>query len=223
MPPGKAELRRTMDEARRALSADEHRRRSEAICRRLVEYTGLTERGAAARTIMAFMPFRGEADVVPFLQRLWETGHRILLPRTEPARGAMALHYVTSPDELVRGRWGIPEPPAHLPVWDGTDPIDLVLVPGLAFDRKGGRLGYGGGYYDRFFAGLAAGRTGDRAAGTGPAADRLLPQRLAPAFAFQVVPEVPMEAGDWRVNGIVTEDGWIPCAAEASPTSADSQ
>ena len=205
MPLGKAELRRSMDAARRAMSAEEHRMRSEAICRHLAAYVGLPDEYAAAsnaRTIMAYMPFRAEADIVPFLLQLWKTRSRVLLPRTETASGTMSFHYTASPEELVPGKWGILEPPAHLPAWDGAEPIDLVLVPGLAFDRQGGRLGYGGGYYDRFFAALAA-NLRER--------NRPMPERVAPAFGFQVVPEVPMEAGDWPVNGIITEDGWIPC------------
>lgn len=90
-----------------------------------------------------------------------------------------------------RGPFGIREPDARSPTVDPAS-VDLVVVPGLAFDRRGGRLGQGGGFYDRTLRGMTA-------------------VRLAVAYSPQVLPEVPMAAHDVRMHGVVTERGvvWV--------------
>jgi 5-formyltetrahydrofolate cyclo-ligase len=94
--------------------------------------------------------------------------------------------------------YGIKEPPKHYPVIDPFSwekGIVLSVTPGLAFDRKGGRLGRGGGYYDRFF---------------NRCQENLL--TLGVCFACQMVDQVPIESHDCPIGGVVTEEGIVPCA-----------
>ena len=102
----------------------------------------------------------------------------------------LVLYQVASLETDLRpGTWGIPEPdPAHCGLAAPAD-IDFILVPGVAFDPDGGRLGYGAGYYDRLLA-----------AWVSP-----LPPLVAAAFELQIVPAVPVLAGDHRVDLVVTE------------------
>jgi 5-formyltetrahydrofolate cyclo-ligase len=197
----KKSLREKMNIERSQLAEEAHREHSESICRHLQDK--LCPAGEErVMTICGFVPFRSEVNIVPALQYWWGLGTQLLLPRVEPKSGKMQLYYTRGPADLEPGRWGIPMPSDKLPLWDGEKRIDLVLVPGLAFDRFGGRLGYGAGYYDRFFSELQA------------SCDRLgtvFPARAAPAFNLQVVEHVPMEHHDWRVTSIVTETGIIPC------------
>lgn len=198
----KAALRQRLDAERRKLTPQEHRERSEAVCRHLAACPVWSRDGSGGITVFAFVPFRAEVNIMPFIERLWQNGTRVLLPRVERDSGRMKLYYTHSRNELVPGRWGLLEPDERLETWNGAERIDAVIVPGLAFDRKGGRIGYGAGYYDRFFAELKTDCDRNRIP---------FPVRLAPAFRFQIVPEVPMDPHDWRVSALITEDGWIPC------------
>jgi 5-formyltetrahydrofolate cyclo-ligase len=145
--------------------------------------------------LLAYMPHQTEVDVTPLMEWCWSRGIDVALPKTEPDR-RLSLWVVRRFDQLEPGRWGLREPgPAATPLQEWSR-IGLALVPGLAFDRKRGRLGYGGGYYDRFFAAFRE-RTGEELF------------KLAPAFETQLVDEVPMDRHDFRVDGIMTECSYI--------------
>ena len=138
----------------------------------------------AGAVVGGFWPLAGEIDVRPLLLALAGRGHGLALPMT-PRRGeALSFHRWRPGQALLPGRFGTSHPD-----WDPVAP-DLLLVPLLAFDRQGRRLGYGGGYYDRTLDGLAA-------------------RTIGAAFARQEVPEVPVEAHDRRLDAIATECGVI--------------
>ena len=155
-----------------------------------------------ARTLCAYVGLDTEIDTAPLLAAVLGQGRRLLLPRVidveSHTRRHLVLHQVGDVARDTRpGRWGIREPdPAHCPAIDPLE-VDLVLLPGVAFDRRGGRLGHGAGFYDRLLAGL---RT-----------DCL---RVAAAFSLQVVPEVPLEPHDQRFQRLVTEHGEVPLTNE---------
>jgi 5-formyltetrahydrofolate cyclo-ligase len=143
-----------------------------------------------ARVMLAYASFGSEPETRPFLGAVLASGRTLVLPRVDRAARRLALHEVRDLDtELRPGTWGIPEPvPAHCRVVVPAE-IDFVLVPGVVFDPRGGRIGYGAGYYDRLLA-----------AWPPPP-----PPVVAAAFELQVVPAVPVFAGDRRVDLVVTE------------------
>ncbi len=104
-----------------------------------------------ARTILAYFAFRNEVSLYPLIEDAWSKGKQVVLPRMDQDRLFPVLF--TSPSELVEGAFKVLEPNFTCQPLDPTE-IDLVLVPGVAFDGQGYRLGYGKGHYDRFFSNL---------------------------------------------------------------------
>lgn len=135
--------------------------------------------------IAGYAAVRGEADPFPLMAALANQGHDLCLPQTQD--DALVFRAWKPGDPLVVGRFNIPEPDAKA----RERRPDLVLVPVLAFDCHGYRLGYGGGFYDRYLAQHRAKRT-IRAIGI--------------AFAGQEVEELPREATDQPLDAVVTEE-----------------
>lgn len=143
-----------------------------------------------AQTVMLFLNFRDEVETTALAEETLTRGKQLVLPRCAP-QGILIPALIRDLDQDIEpGTWGIREP--RLQGLREADPwaIDLVIVPGAAFDGQGNRLGYGGGYYDRFFG-------------------RLRPEvlRVAIAFATQVLPEVPVDPHDQKMSILVTEEG----------------
>jgi 5-formyltetrahydrofolate cyclo-ligase len=143
-----------------------------------------------AGTVMAFWSFGSEVEMATVIERLHEGGARVTLPRVEGDDVAAVVY--RPGDEVAPARFGEMEP-VGLEVVPPAE-VDLVLAPGVAFDRGGGRVGYGGGFYDRFL----------------PRTRRGVPV-VAVAFALQVVDEVPRGGADRPVDVIVTQDEVIRC------------
>ena len=142
----------------------------------------------AARTVLLTAPFRSEWDAAPLIDIALATGKTVVLPRVdEPARMLALCRIRDAKRDIVAGYRGLPEPAPHCEHVPAAA-IDWVLVPGIAFDRAGARLGYGGGYYDRMLPLLP-----ERAA------------RVAGAFSAQIVDEVPSAPHDIRMDTVVTE------------------
>jgi 5-formyltetrahydrofolate cyclo-ligase len=143
----KAELRRQCRLVRRALGEQERVRASLAICRE-IEGWGVFQ---TSKTILAYLPIPSEVDLTPLLEQYPYKGWAV--PRILPDEGHRMVFHRYDTRRLVRHPFGMQEPAPDLPVVSPQE-IQLALVPGLAFDRSGWRLGYGGGYYDRFLAGF---------------------------------------------------------------------
>lgn len=149
---------------------------------------------APGGVVAGYRPFRSEIDPGPLMARLATIGCALALPRTparrapHPGDGELTFHAWRIVGPLVRSDWGVMEPPADAEI---VRP-DLVLVPLLAFDRRGGRLGYGQGHYDRALAALKA-----------QGSVRL----VGLAFAEQEVSALPVEAHDIALDWIITPDG----------------
>jgi 5-formyltetrahydrofolate cyclo-ligase len=156
---------------------------------------------SAASTVCAYVGFDSEIDTTAFLAAVLACGKRLVLPRVVDMASRqqrhLSLHRVNDIERDTQpGRWGIREPdPASCPAIDPKD-VDFLLLPGVAFDRRGGRLGYGAGFYDRLLVTLRP--------------DCL---RVAAAFSIQVVPQVPLEPHDQRIQRLVTENGEMPLTA----------
>ncbi|MBA4544437.1 MULTISPECIES: 5-formyltetrahydrofolate cyclo-ligase [Thermoactinomyces] len=144
----KEELRRHLLKVRQELSDERRRSGSASICRKIVEWdTFLT-----SDTVLFYMPIRREVDVRPAIEKAWSFGKTVVLPRALPETREMKLFRVDSFEELQPGAYGILEPLEDEAKAVEPERIRLAVVPGVGFDRRGYRLGYGGGYYDRFFA-----------------------------------------------------------------------
>jgi 5,10-methenyltetrahydrofolate synthetase len=143
---------------------------------------------ASARVVLVTLPFGSEWDSRPLAQAALAAGKTLAMPRVNNATRMLELHAINDLiADVVVGYRGIPEPLPGLPHVDGAA-IDWVLVPGVAFNAEGFRLGYGGGYYDRLMTTLAPGAA-----------------RVAGAFDAQIAPRIPAAAHDLRVDLIVTE------------------
>jgi 5-formyltetrahydrofolate cyclo-ligase len=189
----KRSLRREVGALRDALPAAERQRAAAAIHERaLAEITRIE----APATVMAFWSFGSEVPTAPLIQRLSKRGDRVALPRI--VDGDLQARLYRPGDPVTETSFGAKEPARGSAV-DPAD-IDLVLTPGLAFDRRGYRVGYGKGYYDRFLA-----RAGAKAT------------RLALCFALQVLEDVPTASFDLPVDVIVTEEERIDCAEARKP------
>ncbi len=146
---------RTLYKARReALPPPVREARDTALCKAIAS----TPSYRYASTVLAYAPIGAEVDLLPLLREALAAGKRVALPRSYRG-GLMTFHYIESLSVLERGAFGIPEPPRTCDVFVPA-PATLCLVPGIVFDRMGYRVGYGGGYYDRFlrdFDGTAIG------------------------------------------------------------------
>ena len=145
----KARLRRQALDWLAALSPPERIAGDESLFRRFLALPQV----AATRTILLYHGMDTEPDTVRLLPPLWDMGKQVCLPRCLPGN-QMEARLVQRDSTLVRHPYGMLEPGPDCPLIP-PDQIDLVLVPGLAFDRSGGRLGRGGGYYDRWLAGFS--------------------------------------------------------------------
>jgi 5-formyltetrahydrofolate cyclo-ligase len=181
----KATLREQMKRARQAMSKAEVRRLSALASARLVEL----EAFRAASGVMLYLPVRNEVDATPAVTRCLNDGKALVLPRMDYAGGRIVAYRVDDPaTQLVLGRMDLVEPDPARTVPARPEEIDLVVVPGLAFDHAGNRIGWGRGFYDAFLAGLDG-----RAALVGL------------AYGFQVVEAIEHDGHDVPMDAIVTE------------------
>lgn len=164
---------------------------SQAIITRLEELPLFQQ----AAEIHTFVAWRHEVDNHELIRRLLQMGRRVAVPKIEPATPHLRHYFIAGFSELRKGAFDILEPPAEPNRLAAPEQFGLVLVPGLAFDRSGNRLGMGEGYYDRFLAQVGA-------------------PKIALAFDFQIVAKIPAEPHDQRVDIIVTEKEVIICSAE---------
>lgn len=182
----KAALRRRCREMREGMSPAKVRSSSRAVCLHLANWP-LWRR---AHTVLGYLAFQNEIDLSPLFGS-WPD-KRWLVPRIvqEPGPRPYLVLHPYDPLRLVRHRFGMLEPDPTLPTVD-PDQVELILVPGVAFDRQGGRLGFGGGFYDRLLP-LAR-----RATRVGMSYDELL------------LDAVPIQLWDCRVEWLVTPSGLV--------------
>ncbi|MGD9520002.1 MAG: 5-formyltetrahydrofolate cyclo-ligase [Armatimonadota bacterium] len=169
------------------LTQRELEEKSAEITRRVM---GLRE-WREATTVLGYYAFDSEVRTKELLERALAEGRRVALPRTNKAEGVLELYFVPCLDGywLAPGAWQIQEPVPGRCERAMPDQVDLILVPGVAFDASGGRLGYGGGYYDRLLHSLRPDQQ----------------QRvIGLAFEDQMVDDVPLSFFDFRVPIIVT-------------------
>ncbi|GAA4724780.1 5-formyltetrahydrofolate cyclo-ligase [Brevibacillus fulvus] len=188
----KAELRKQKLAELSSLLPDERACASSLAAERLLALKPL----AACRTIMLFYPFRQEIDTLPFIERAMQRGQTVWLPVTDPTAKKMVPYVYQGASALRRGAYGIYEPDPVLCPAANLVELEAVVLPGVAFDQAGARLGYGGGYYDRFIAGL-----------------QRKPLLIGYGYSLQVVKRVPREVHDVALDYVVTDSRtWGPFA-----------
>ena len=170
----KNKMRELLVQKRRVMPTSERQMYSQQILEQLEQMTCFRD----AKTVLLYYPIQNEVDVLPLVKK-YKHEKTFLFPATH--RRSMTVHLYAGNEHMHRGKFGIPEPTT--PAYDGE--IDLVIVPAVAFDAKGRRLGRGGGYYDRFIKKL----THTVLVGVG--------------YDFQLVDEVPAARHDQRVHRII--------------------
>ena len=138
----KAALRRAIREKKRAMNEEEILSHS----KRLAELFFASEAYQNAKTIYGYLPYNQEVRTVPMLEQALRDGKQVAVPKVYG--DTMKFIYLDDLSQVEKSDMGIPEPVADAPVAD--DKTALVLMPGLAFTKQGDRMGYGGGFYDRF-------------------------------------------------------------------------
>ena len=184
----KAQLRQRCRAIRKSLGEEKRSQASLAICERIERWNIFR----VSETVLTYMPIRAEVDLTPLLELYPQK--RWVLPRILPEQDHHMIFHSYDARYLVRHPFGMQEPAPHLPVILPEE-IDLTLVPGLAFDRCGWRLGYGGGYYDRFLRGFQGIRAGI-------------------VFDVFLLDEVPHSALDVPMHWVVTDKGCIATGVE---------
>ena len=184
--PSKAALRNHYLTLRSAKRPNDVRHASEQIYQRLIEDPQVKKAGSVHVYLSALS--KNEIDTFEFIRWCWHHHKAVFVPFVTP-RNIMMHCRLTSLDNLKTGRFGIPEPDPVEPHTDKTLQVDLVVVPGLAFDRQGYRVGYGKGFYDKFLA-------------TRPE----WVHTIGLCYNTNLVKEIPHEAHDQRVKALVCEN-----------------
>jgi 5-formyltetrahydrofolate cyclo-ligase len=180
----KNRVRQEMRQRREAMTQAERHKKSAMICQHI---RGFIQDG---QTVMCYSAKELEVNTIPIIKLLFQKGNPIVVPIIVREDTSLRLSYIRDLSVLVPSTFGVPEPIGNeIP----ADPCDIhtILLPMLGFDRKGGRLGYGAGYYDRFLAKNPQIR------------------KIGIAFACQEAERLPIEESDIHMNYIVTEDGVV--------------
>lgn len=173
----KKELRRTIRERKRAMTEEEIVSRSQKLAALFLA----SEAYQNAKTIYGYLPYNQEVRTVPMLEQALRDGKRVAVPKCYGDE--MKFLFMEDLSKVEKGYAGIPEPIADTPVAD--DETALVLMPGLAFDPQGHRIGYGGGFYDKFLAAEPNHPT------------------LALCYEFQLLPQLETEEHDIPVDYVL--------------------
>ena len=184
----KAELRRHLLAQRAMLTPAEIVQHSTVIA----AYVCTLPAFRVSHTVMVYMALPQEVQTMPIITQAHQLQKRVAVPVIH-GRDLQAVALSEPPMQLRRGRFDILEP-CGTPCVIHPQEIGCIIVPGIAFDTRGGRLGFGKGYYDRFLRQLPA-----------------TTYRCGLAFGIQIVPCVPQTPHDICMHGIVTEQGCIPC------------
>lgn len=176
----KIQLRQEIAEKRQLLDPRQRTTASLRIVERIQKLRVFME----AKSVALYMAIAGEVDLAPLFPYCWNTGKSTSIPVFNAETRRYELASVTADTTFNTGNYGIKEPaePSHVPVGS----MDLIVVPGVAFDPNGNRLGRGGGYYDRLLNGFEG-------------------AMVAVAFDFQIFSSIPCDTHDIPVHYVVTE------------------
>jgi len=188
----KAAIRRRFITKRDSLTPDERDKKSSRIRTRLLSLDEFIQ----ARTCLLYASFRNEVVTDPLIPLMLEQGHRVAFPISDRNSRQLLLYEITNGvDDLVISTYGIREPKRDEHALIDPAEIDLFIVPGVAFDTSGTRLGFGGGYYDRLLSKVPG------------------KSIVALAFEIQITSQLPCEPFDIKMKKIITERRVIDCEA----------
>lgn len=177
-------VRQVMRERREAMTPGERLEKSRKICGYVLGLIRDDE------TVMVYSSKELEVNTRSLIGDLYSSGNPVIVPIIVREDVSLRLSYLKDPSVLVLSTFGVPEPIGNeIPARAGE--VDTIILPMLGFDRRGGRLGYGAGYYDRFLVRNPRIR------------------RIGIAFACQEAEEIPCDVNDIHMNLIITEDGIV--------------
>jgi 5-formyltetrahydrofolate cyclo-ligase len=180
----KNKLREILRQKKDAMLPEERLEKSTRICRHLMKLIRHNE------TVMVYTSKEKEVNTEPLIRALFEQGNPVVVPIIVKEDVSLRLSYIRDLSVLVPSTFGVPEPiGSEIPA--AAADIDTIILPMLGFDRAGGRIGYGAGYYDRFL---------EKNPGL---------QKIGIAFACQEAGDLPLDENDIRMDAIVTEDGRV--------------
>jgi 5-formyltetrahydrofolate cyclo-ligase len=182
----KKKIRKDILTVRNALPRTEREAMSRIICSNFTNLSLLSD----CASVMIFLSFGSEINTDYIIEWLWKQKKRVLVPLCKPETREMDIFSIANFADLEPGYFGIREPKRGLRPIVAREVIDLAAVPAVAFDRRGYRVGYGGGYYDRFLAGMDV-------------------PMIGLAFDCQIITAAPVDKYDLAVQGIVTEKEYI--------------
>ncbi len=183
MMQSKHEWRTNMKIKLKEITAADKVNLDQQILDRLYTYKPYTN----AETIGLTVAMKGEINTKEIIERAWSEGKRVAVPKCNPKTKQMTFYYLTEWDQLEIVYFGLEEPRPEKTEMCPPDEIELLLVPGLIFDRNGFRIGFGGGYYDRYLKDYSN-------------------STVSLAYQFQVVENVPTETFDLPVEAIITDE-----------------
>lgn len=184
----KKKIRKDILDIRNNMGADEKKEKDNIIRTNFLESSYYKE----SKNIFIYISYNSEIDTIHIINKALCDRKNIFVPRTIFETKWMDAVQITSLDNMKKDRYGIPEPDDTAENID-PDKLDMIVVPGVAFDRNGGRIGYGAGYYDRYFKKISDNRRNDV-------------KKIVLAYEFQVIDKVPMDEQDVRIDCIITEN-----------------
>ncbi len=189
----KYKLRKEVLKKRIALTEKEIKEKSLIIKERLFHLKEFKN----AELIMFYFNFKNEVATWEMMEEAISLGKKVALPKTSMRGGIKPYLIFNLKEDLVPGLFGIPEPKAGAEKEVNPHEIDMVIVPGIVFDRYGHRVGFGRGFYDRFLRSISP------QAGESEATSR--PFRVGLGFELQIVDTIPADSYDERVDMVITE------------------
>jgi len=180
----KENVRKVLRLKKEAMLPEERLEKSRGICRHLMKIIRDTE------TVLVFTSKEKEVNTRPLIEALFRKGNPVVVPIIVKEDVSLRLSYLRDFSALVPSTFGVPEPiGSEIPA--RAEDVGTIILPMLGFDRAGGRIGYGAGYYDRFLSknpGL---------------------RKIGIAFACQEVGSIPVDENDIRMDAVLTEDGIV--------------
>lgn len=178
----KLKIRKLLLERRLSLSTEEVSSKSKEIANNLFSLEEIN----SAQNIAIYLSFKNEVETKQIIEKFWKLNKNVFVPITNSCCDCLSFTKINSFSELVLDSRGILEPKEKTFV--SSEEIDLFIVPGIAFDFNGNRLGFGKGFYDKFFS-----------------KNLIQSKKIALAFEFQVLEELPCEEHDVKIDIIVSE------------------